>query len=688
MYWLSIVLVLMLFVQTAHSNERTQQIELDDYFTQAYVNSVAISPDGKWVAYTEMRWEPPAESRNTELWVVSTAGGDPRRLTFDPAADGGAQWSADSRFIFFTSARGKAEQEAPLNGETQIWKIAVEGGEALAVTRLKDGISAFQVSCDGRSLYYATSEKTTEDEWKELRDKYDEVEYGDGVTHTSTLWRLDLVAWRTEKVVDEKRHIVSFEVARDHSKIAMITTPTDQLITNEGQSRVDVYDVKTKTVSSPDAAPWRAQAPSPYGWIEAPAWSPDGNKLAFSVGFDGYPAELFVVDYSGGHSHAQKLRREREFAVADGSALVWMPNSTDLCVRVEERAHIRLGVIRGIQNGKQGALELLTTGEPIVEQYSITPAGDKIAVNLSDVGRPGDVYVCAAAAFNARKELTHVNPQIDSWKLPSIQTVSWIGANGDSVEGLLELPPDYVPGQPLPTLVCVHGGPTGADLKRFEFWIYGKVLFSTMGWAVFSPNYRGSTGYGDQFLTDLVGRENEIEVEDILSGVDALVARGIADSSKLAVSGWSNGGYLTNCLITQTTRFKAASSGAGVLDMAMQWGTEDTPGHVINFMRGKPWENPEALEKASPLYKLDRVNTPTLIHVGAEDPRVPAIHSKTLHRALHEYLGVPTELILYPGQGHGITKMTQRRCKMEWDIAWFKKYVLQLATEEPPRPAQ
>lgn len=668
--------------------ERTKTIELDDYFTQAYVNSAIISPDGKWVAYTEMRWEPPSEKRNTELWVVGTSGGDARKLTFDPAADENAQWSADSRTIYFTSSRGDEKSEPPLNGKTQVWKISVDGGDPVAVTRLKDGIDGFQLSHDGRALYYSTSDKNKADEWKELRDKFADVEYGDGVTQSSTLWRTDLVTWRTEKLVDEKRHITTFTVSRDQQKIALITTPTDQLISNEGQSRVDVFDVASKLIDSPDATLWRAHAPSPYGWVETPAWSPDGQKLAIAVGFDGYPAEIFVVDYSGGHTHTQKIKRENEFAIEDGTPLIWLPNSIDLCLRIEERAHVRIGVIRGIQNGSHGKLQWLTQGEPIVEQFSMSSDGRQIAAHLSDVTSPGDVYVFATQDFKNRKALTHVNPQMDSWKLPSIQTVSWIGANGDSVEGVLELPSDYVAGTPLPMLVCVHGGPTAADLKRFEFWIYGKVLFSSMGWAVFSPNYRGSTGYGDKFMTDLVGHENEVEVQDILTGVDEMVRRGIADSSKLAVSGWSNGGYLTNCLITHTTRFKAASSGAGVLDMAMQWGTEDTPGHVINFMQGQPWSHAEEMEKASPLYNLDKVTTPTLIHVGENDPRVPAIHSRTLHRALHEYLGVPTELIVYPDQGHGLTKLTQRRCKMEWDMAWFKKYVLGAAIEEPARPAQ
>ena len=197
------------------------------------------------------------------------------------------------------------------------------------------------------------------------------------------------------------------------------------------------------------------------------------------------------------------------------------------------------------------------------------------------------------------------------------------------------------------------------------------------GYALLSPNYRGSTGYGDAFLEELVGRENDIEVKDIVAGVHWLVDQGYADPKKLGVTGWSNGGYLTNCLITaEPDMFAAASSGAGVLDMVIQWGTEDTPGHVINFVGGLPWQQPEAYRHASPLYALDRVKTPTIIHVGGADPRVPVAHSRALYRALKHYLHVPVQLVEYPGEPHGLTTRHNRMAKMEWDLAWFDKYLL------------
>jgi dipeptidyl aminopeptidase/acylaminoacyl peptidase len=243
------------------------------------------------------------------------------------------------------------------------------------------------------------------------------------------------------------------------------------------------------------------------------------------------------------------------------------------------------------------------------------------------------------------------------------------------VEGILELPPGYKEGQRVPLIVEIHGGPTTATNFYLQSWIYGRTLLPAKGYAVLCPNYRGSTGYGDKFLTDLVGRENDLDINDILKGVDAMVERGIADPEKLGVMGWSNGGYLTNCIISKTNRFKAASSGAGIVDAVMEFGSNDEPAYTIAFKRGFPWSNPDGYHKASPTYYLDRIRTPTLIHVGGNDERCPPGQSRFLYRALKEYVKVPTELLVYPGEAHGLMKYRSRKAKMEWDLAWFDRYI-------------
>jgi len=662
---------------------RTHDITVEDYFTQGFVSDCKISPDGRHIAFADLRWDLDADTRHTDLWIVNIATRAMSRVTFHPGNDGSPEWSSDGRWLHFTSARGKEDELPPSNGKTQVWKVSVEGGEPVPVTRFKDGVDGYALSRDGRTLYYARSSEEVDDPWKEMKEKFDDLEYGKGVMNYSELWALDLETWRTEKLVDENRVIREFAVSPDGGRIAMITTPTEELITNEGLSRVDVWNRKTReTITIPDEL-WREEAPSPYGWLGGLAWSADGSKLAFHVDFDGYPSEILVAHFGSGDVFAQRLARPGEFSLGGGGTLQWIGTSSDLCLMAEEKARVRVACIRDVRRGGQGPFDILTPGEWVAKSFHISPDGALLAAALGDVTQPNDIFLTSTRGRPKLERITRINPQVDTWKLPKIEIVKWAGARGDTVEGILELPHDYQPGTKLPLHVALHGGPTDADKYYFEYWIYGRGLWPSLGWAVFAPNYRGSTGYGDKFMTDLIGAECAIEVEDVLKGVDWLIERGIADPEKMAVSGWSNGGFLANCIITETDRFKAASSGAGVLDMSLQWGIEDTPGHVINYMEGLPWEKPEAYLKASPLWRLDKTRTPTLIHVGAADSRVPAAHSRALFRGLDFYLEIPSELIVYPGQGHGLGKYTHRKAKVEWDIAWFDHHVLGKPFEEP-----
>jgi dipeptidyl aminopeptidase/acylaminoacyl peptidase len=290
-----------------------------------------------------------------------------------------------------------------------------------------------------------------------------------------------------------------------------------------------------------------------------------------------------------------------------------------------------------------------------------------------------ELYDVSDGWSNASR-LTDLNPHTRTWKLPEIKHVTWKAPDGTEVGGVLELPPGHRVGDRVPLIVGLHGGPTTSVTVGLAFDMYlGRVWLPAKGYAVLCPNYRGSTGYGDAFLTQLVGRENDVEVKDIQAGVIHLVKQGIADPQRLGVMGWSNGGFLTNCLITQKDspfQLKAASSGASILDNVIEWGTNDEPAYPKVFKKGHPWETPEIYHRTSPTYGLGNVRTPTLIHVGEKDERCPPGHSRMLYRALKEYVNVPTELIVYPGEPHGLGKYAHRKAKMEWDLAWFDRYML------------
>jgi dipeptidyl aminopeptidase/acylaminoacyl peptidase len=674
--------LLLLSLVRAAEPVRDHAIDVDDYFTLATVTQLAVSPDGGHVAYVEQRWEGDAEMRNADLWVVDVATKTRRRLTFDRAEEAAPRWSPDGRHLYFTAGvRRPGDDAPPHDGKTQVWRVAADGSGLQAVTRVKEGIGRYDLSADGRALYHTVVTEGTDEEWKDLRTRYKDLDYGHGVTKFTQVWRLDLESWRAEKLVDERRVVTAMSVSPDQSRIAMVTTPDDELLHLEGWSRVDVWNAATRTVETVTPEGWREDHGSPFGWIEGPAWSADG-ALAFAVDFDGHPCRVYACEWTGGKPRTWELRRPAGVSVI-GTSLAWRGPARELCFLGEQRARARVHAIADVRGGGQGADRVLTPGDHAVSAFHLPASGTPLGVIDATVTDPPDVYLVRENA--ACERITKVNPQVDSWKLPRISLVQWQAPDGREVEGILELPPDAKPGERLPMVVEIHGGPTASSLLQLQYWIYGRVLLPAKGYAVLSPNYRGSTGYGDDFLEELLGRENDVEVADILSGVDACVARGIADPDRLGVMGWSNGGYLTNCLVARTDRFKAASSGAGVVDQVIQWGTEDTPGHVVNFMGGRlPWAEPDAYRAASPMYGLDRVRTPTLLHVGELDARVPAAHARAMYRALKTYLGVPTELVVYPGAGHGLVKQKHRRAKMEWDLAWFERHLRGTSQPTPP----
>lgn len=657
--------------------EINSPITADDYFSLSYISSCSISPSGTYTAWTEGRWDENLDKRNTDIWILETNAENPTplRLTFDASHDGSLQWGGDDTWLYFSSRRGDEGDELPRNGKKQVWRMKPDGTQLMAVTRIEDGVEDWTLNEDGSLLYYLTSEEAqAKDDWKTLREDHDDVEYGQGIIEYSKLWTLNLQTWKHKKIWDEDRVIRYFAPSPTDNQIAIITTPDTRLITNEGWSDIGIYDIEAQETKEIDDTLWREEAPSPYGWVEAPMWSTDGTRLVFMVDFDGFPAEMFVATFAQSSPILQKVIRKDEVTL--GSTPVWRPHSYDLLYIAEKGTARPLLQISEVGKGRQGKTKPIIENNLICWNFNISKdTGALVAL----VGSPFNTtsLVLASENPNVVELLANPNNHVSEWKLPTIKTVQWKATDGTTIEGVLELPHGFVIGQdePIPMYVHLHGGPTSAVTSALTFSMYGRGLLSSDGWAILSPNYRGSTGYGDTFLTDLVGRENDIEVQDILAGVDAMIERGIADPDKLAVGGWSNGGDLTNCLIAKTDRFKAASSGAGVFDQTMQWAIEDTPGHVVNYAQGFPWTAADELREMSPLFEADNISTPTIIHVGAGDERVPAEQSKALFRALHDYLDVPTQLVIYPGTGHGLSKMSHRRAKIEWDRAWLRHWV-------------
>ena len=661
-------LVLCLFVVAAGrlsaAPERTHDITPADYATVNTITEIALSPDGKQVAYCLATWDRKSDRRATELWVVDTDGkGKPRQLTTDRANDRNLKWSADGKAVYALANR---------KGKAQVWKVPL-AGKPEAVTKVKSGVVAYDYARNADTVFYTVDDTATDkSEFFELRDKYARIEYGHGKRTVSKLFRVEPEK-EPREVLANSRYIREFAVTADGKRVAMVSAIDDTVIKSEGESRVDVWE--DGKVTTPPTDVYRAKAASPYAWLEGLAWNPDGTRFAFCAIHDAYPAEIIVGELKEGKWKTSRMPRKDGAQVRGyGSPLKWLLNDdlvylndskgvTDLSSWNFRKEEGRAGGVlaRGVVYGFDMSFE-----------HSVVVAvhGDETCLAKLVVVNGG----------TGNKVLVDPNPHTADWKFPTVEHVTWKAPDGTEVGGPLELPFGWKKGdKPLPLVVAIHGGPTTSSPNDLRFDPHnGRLYFAAKGYAVLAPNYRGSTGYGDKFLTDLIGNENDIEVQDILAGIQHLIKEGIADPERIAVMGWSNGGYLTNCLITlkdPPVKIRAASSGAGILDTVAEWGFNDEPAYPMVFKKGAPWEQPAVYKKTSPTYGLGNVTTPTLIHVGGNDVRCPPGHSRMLYRALKEYKKVPTQLCVYPNQPHGLGTLSFRTAKMEWDLAWFDKYL-------------
>lgn len=653
----------------AHADDevlRMHKIQIDDYFTIHSISGCQASPDGRKVFYTEQQWDVERKKKLATSLVLDTSTGKSNQLVPDDFQLGSPVWDTKSEFVYFLHkpvSKGE-ENKAPEHFKRQVWRVKTDGGEPNRITYSQTDVGLFDIvegQDSGPQVYYS-------------------IKQTEGQSITTGVYRFDIKSSKSSKECEITGAIKELAVSPDGRYIAMATAPDDTLLTYEGRSHLIVQDTHAGKHLAVTQSGWRKNHPSPFGWIGALRWADDSAGLACAVGFDGYAPVLYVVEFEDGASTLHAIDRPSALFPLYPS-LQWRPGSRDLMFLSQEKAHQRLYSFANVRDGKYERLDALTPGDVVLDAF--TPAGPSNIVAIkSTTTQPQNLFLLKP--LGVEKQLTDINPHIDTWDLPSISTVQWKNESGQSLSGILELPSGHKRGEALPMVVFLHGGPTSTNLDRFRFW-RGRVLFAAQGYAVFCPDYRGSSGYGDQFTNELIGHTNDREVKDVLSGVEAMIERDIADPDRIGVMGWSNGGYLTNCLITQSKRFKAASSGAGIVDMHLQWGLMDTPGWVMNFMGGLPWEKPDVYRKASPIDQMDKATAATLIHVGSADPRCPPANAHMLYRALKQYGKVDTELLIYPGEGHRLKKYDHLKTKIQWDLAWFNKH---LRGSTDPLPAR
>jgi len=672
------------------------RITLDEAFNSVSFDRVAVSPDGQSVVIVTERADWNQNIFRKELWLyrIEGQGGTLAQLT-QSGYDGDPQWSPDGRWIAFLSDRksgsGKDESDDDPKETGQLYLISPNGGEAFPVTQGDEEVHSFAWSADSRTLYFATRTPWTKDQndaynkqWKDVV-QYRAAERGD------VIFSLDLAAaiarhasqgsvpqedpspepattpgarslasspWRVEELV----------ASRDAHYLAFVTSSI-----SEREEKIDEFDIYTLDLAAPSPETAVKRITRNQAQEQAIQWANDSRHIFFEVEegsvegkyLDTQP-RLYWVDIATGE--AQRWAGTFDGCVvhaavaANGNALVAGRLGTE--VQLYSQASPATAFTR--QPGWAGTYE----------RIAASPNTPRIAFVYSSLARPAEVYIADDAdKLSEARPITSFNQIFLSRDLPEGKPYRWTADDGTSIEGMLMYPPGKFEAKNLPMFVFIHGGPNDADGNHFEIdWYVWDRLAASQGWLVFEPNYRGSTGYGDKFLMQIVPQLVSRPGKDILEGVDALVKDGIADPNRLAIGGYSYGGYMTNWLITQTTRFKAAVTGAGAVEHVANWGNDDTTFDDAYFLGGLPWEVPQRYVDEAAIFQMNKVRTPTHLVAGTEDIRVAAAEDYLLDHALHN-LGIPSKFLLFPGEGHSLDKNPWHgKIKVREELKWLQKY--------------
>lgn len=600
--------------------------------TLRWASDLRFSPDGSRLAFVV--GEPPhGTSRQSHIWMLDVQHRKLRQFTQSAKSESSPRWAPDGSRLAFTSSR---------DGTNRLYLIPAGGGEALALTRGKWSVGSFAWSPDGKQLAFLASDTTTAAEKKKQEDK-DDARVVDHADKHTRLWLVDAATGDVRPVTDTTWAIGQF--VWDPSGQEVIASATDQPASDENTNRIMAIDLDDGHLR---------QLVAPPGFFRILRVSPDGQTLYYlGCRVDGpTPQDLMALPLAGGPPRnltAASLDRPV-------GSIFFRPDSSLLAV-------VQFGFQEQVVGLSRDGQRQSTLSTPSISGFAIAADGT-IAYVSGSATTPPELYVLESGG--TATQVSHFN---DAWRklsLGKVQRFRYKSFDSTEIEGALLTPPGYDGHSRLPLITLVHGGPTGAWHDGIESW--GQLL-ATHGYAIFYPNPRGSTGYGQKFMEANRGDWGGADYQDIMVGIDTLIVRGVADPDRLGIGGWSYGGYMAEWAITQTDRFKAAVSGAGMANLISEFGTEAGPAYDQWFY-GLPWEQPQGFLKSSPFMYLKNARTPTLILQGEADRTDPLGQSQELYRGLKHY-GVEADLVVYPREGHGLREEKHLLDRLDRILAWY-----------------